>query len=166
MSNVWASTTYLRKLIVNWYNRSRGRKVEFTIFDRFVSLWMAFNAWGTHESQEDSDSNMIRWVKATSIMPSIFAQLMKSDKEFAKTVTELKNECPVYDMRPSHRTDYKTITNIHDFREILDVIYKIRCNLFHGQKSPDEKRDVRLATFAYGILDRLFEEILRKQFGV
>jgi len=127
---------------------------------------MAFNAWGTHESQEDYDSNMINWVKTLSLMPSIFAQLMKLDKEFVKSVKELKNECPVHDMRPSHTTDCKTITDVHNFGEVLDVIYSIRCNLFHGQKSPDEDRDMKLVMFSYRILERMFREILRKQFGI
>jgi hypothetical protein len=36
---------YLRKLIFEWYGRSRGAMREFTPFDRFICLWISFDAW-------------------------------------------------------------------------------------------------------------------------
>ena len=44
------------ELIIDWFKRSQGEKVKkFTIFDQFISLWFAFNSWGTYKSKKDRD---------------------------------------------------------------------------------------------------------------
>lgn len=54
---------------------------------------------------------MIQWVKTASIVLSIFDQLMKSDKEFVKTVVELRKDCPMYDVRHSHRANHEILNS-------------------------------------------------------
>ena len=50
----------------------------------------------------------------------------------------------------------------HDFSKLLEVIYVIRNNLFHGHKSPDDRRDEKLVTLAYDILSPLLKPFVEK----
>ena len=51
------------ELIADWYKRSQKEKTrKFTIFDQFMSLWLAFNAWGTYKSKKDKDFEMLSWI--------------------------------------------------------------------------------------------------------
>ena len=50
----------------------------------------------------------------------------------------------------------------HDFHKLMDVIYQIRNNLFHGHKSPDDKDDQESVTLAYSILSPLLRPFVDK----
>lgn len=45
-----------------------------------------------------------------------------------------------------------------DWAHIIKAIYKIRCNLFHGSKSPFVEGDKNLVSLAYSILSQFIEE--------
>lgn len=47
----------------------------------------------------------------------------------------LKQIGTVEDMRPRHRGKCKHPTDTEDFGKVIEFIYQIRCNLFHGGKS-------------------------------
>jgi len=71
------------ELIADWFKRSQKEGTEeFTIFDQFMSLWLAFNAWGTYESKEGKDFQMLSWIKAKTNLPSIHSKLMKGDADY------------------------------------------------------------------------------------
>lgn len=47
------------------------------------------------------------------------------------------------------------------FKSLIEAFYKIRCNLFHGRKNPDEdKKDYELVCLSYDILLLLFEKYI------
>ena len=56
-----------QRLIRNWFRRAQGeRLLEFDIFDRFVALWIAFDAWGTSRSGRVTGRGVINWSKTHS----------------------------------------------------------------------------------------------------
>ena len=57
----------------------------------------------------------------------------------------------------------KEIGNIENLGEVLEVIYQIRCNLFHGAKDLEDERDHDLVKLAYDILTELFKKIVEEQ---
>lgn len=65
---------------------------------------------------------------------------------------------------PSDETKYKKYQG--DFKSFIDVIYQIRCNLFHGRKDiSEDKRDIYLVGLALNLLLPFFKKILEKQNG-
>lgn len=50
-----------------------------------------------------------------------------------------------------------------DWPHILSTIYQIRCNLFHGGKTYDSKRDRKFITLAYSILWKIWESELPRK---
>lgn len=147
---------HLRSLIVKWFRRSQGETVEFDIFDRFASLWISFNAWGTYESHSDTDRKMIEWAKTNSALTTEFSELINDDAPFIQDVTRLQAMCPILRNKPYRGSRDVTITAITNFGEVLEAIYTIRCNFFHGEKSPDDTRDRTLTELAFQILNKVF----------
>jgi hypothetical protein len=147
------------ELIADWYKRSQKERTrEFTIFDQFMSLWLAFNAWGTYESKKDKDFQMLSWVKTSTDLPNIHSRLMKGDEDYLQGVTCLSHY-RVLDMRPGHQGQCKSISSTNSLNELLDVIYQIRCNLFHGQKSEIDPHDRELVDLAFHILSKIFKPL-------
>jgi hypothetical protein len=138
--------------IKNWYNRSEKYKDPV---DKFIAVWISLNGYGTLFSGKSHDKEMVEWIKRSELK-SVFEKLLSSDEDFKRDLEELKKECPVFDMRPGFRNKSKTITDIKNFNEVIDVIYQIRCNLFHGSKDWTNPRDRKLATLAFRILKKIF----------
>jgi hypothetical protein len=126
------------------------------MFDRFASLWISFNAWGTYESHFYQDRNMINWAKTNSSLVTNFSVLIKDNAPFRRDVEILKNMCPIRVNKVGRGSRDVTISDIHNFGEVLEVIYTIRCNFFHGKKSPDDSRDRTLVELAFRILSEVF----------
>jgi hypothetical protein len=49
----------VRSLVKGWHQRARQ---EVDLVSKFVFLWFCFNAWLAHESEEDTDREMIKWL--------------------------------------------------------------------------------------------------------
>lgn len=141
---VWVTEEHLNRLVDHWFKRAVGENIQFDDFDRFVSLWIAFNAWGTAKL----DSNLI----------TSFRNLIGTDQSFLNEVKMLKDLCPVTRGKHYRRSDSATISDVNNFPEVLEVIYVIRNNLFHGEKL-DDPRDRALVLHAFGILSKLFEKV-------
>ena len=43
----------------------------------------------------------------------------------------------------------------HDFSKLMDLLYVIRNNLFHGHKSPNDEDDLRIVGDAFNVLSFL-----------
>jgi hypothetical protein len=87
-----------------------------------------------YKSKKDEDSEMLSWIKINTDLPEIHSRLIKDDEGDLQRVTRL-SKYTVLDMRPGHRGQSKFICDNNSFGALLDVIFQIRCNLFHGQKS-------------------------------
>jgi len=149
----------IRNIIKSWYERSTGREVEFTIFDKFISLWISFNAWMSYKSGKKRDKMMVNW--AAKELEEFYREILKSNSRFKEKVKQLKEYTPIYDSRDSTR--FKEISDINNFSEVLFSIYKIRCNLFHGGKKLISSRDERLVGLAYEILSSVFYHELKNE---
>lgn len=70
----------IRGLVRGWHQRAR-RETDFT--SKFVFLWFCFNAWLAHESNEDTDREMIQWLTGapatTSQLRAAFDLASRSD---------------------------------------------------------------------------------------
>jgi len=147
-------------LIIDWFKRSQNEETRgFTVFDKFISLWFAFNSWGTYSTKKAKDWQMLNAVKKEPRLLTSYGKSITEDPEFLKAVKRLA-EYKVLDMRPGHETESRSIDDIGNFGQILDVIYLIRCNLFHGRKSEIDAHDKELVELAYHILSRVFRPII------
>lgn len=146
----------------SWLNRAKRRGECVDDGDRFISLWIAFNGWMKAKFGENkTDKKLIEALKGLEDMKGVFDDLRRKDDRFAAALKRLGRH-QVADMRDPGAAD-KTKQYDGSYEALMDTIYQIRCNLFHGRKEvSDNKKDIELVTMAYAALLPLFEEYLQR----
>ncbi|QOG06396.1 hypothetical protein IGS74_18005 [Aureimonas sp. OT7] len=150
-------------------------------FMSFVFRWMAFNGWMAAVTGEERDFEMIGALAAEPRMIAAYDALMNSDVEFRQRVEEFTLHWPVLSVSSVRaklgfgafrRLDRAALiaacaaanvriqpagwaAGIPTWEQLLRVIYQIRCNLFHGEKSERSVRDRTLIESANTILAML-----------
>lgn len=142
-----------------WLERAeREENASIDIGDKFISLWIAFNGWMKFRFGEPvKDATLITHLKKFQEIRNVFNQLQRRDETFISNLQELRRYA-VLDMRYA---DDVSRSKIFDgtFESLIDAIYQVRCNLFHGRKG-DEEKDIRLISLSYDILLPLFKKYL------
>lgn len=140
-------------------------------FMSFVNVWMAFNGWMTAVTERETDADMIRAVVANRRMTENYGALMERSTLFHRHVSEFAAMWPVLNVRDVHKKlgrdafwclDRHSLASAcaaanvkrqpiawaagdtPSWEQLLRTIYQVRCNLFHGQKSPQNVRDRQL----------------------
>lgn len=142
-----------------WLERAERKENEtIDICDKFISLWIAFNGWMKSKFGEPiKDSTLITRLKDFQDIKKVFDQLQQQDQTYISNLRELRRYT-VLDMR--YADDIKRNKEFDgSFNSLIDVIYQVRCNLFHGRKDDDNK-DLHLITLSYNILLPLFKKYL------
>lgn len=130
------SNQRIKNLIKVWLEKSRR---ESDHFSRFLFLWICFNAWLAYESGEETDRNMIDWLKQQNQTSSLLVASFDSCKaksNFKNNLLSFASNSPYTDSR-GMRQDVR-IADENDFGNIVEAIYRIRCNLFHGGSEAHE----------------------------
>ena len=67
----------------------------------------------------------------------------------------------ISDMRPNHQNDpKKQIRDIKNLKNVIEVIYQVRNNLFHGSKDVNEINDRAIVEFSGVVLYHILEKFL------
>jgi hypothetical protein len=143
----------ISNLIYSWRGKiknlqSKGFNDEFV---HFFIYYMCLDAWITNESKKGSDTEKISWlVNKGGILKDVFINKRFDRQDSIK----LKHLSPIEDMRPHHEGEMTYLNDVKNFEEVVKFIYQIRCNLFHGAKSPDSRKDKDLVVFAGSFLEK------------
>ena len=154
---VWVNWRYFTD---NWLERAERERGYIDDGDRFISLWIAFNGWMRGKFGEDmGDRRQIESVKGKSDFKRVFNKFKTEDTAFSECLEELE-ALPVMGMRfRNNREDIYKYDGT--FETLIEVIYQVRCNLFHGRKNINEdERDLELVKLSYRILLPLFKKYL------
>ena len=136
----------------------RGKQMADPI-DAFSSYWRGFNNLFSSIGR-GQERDLIKSYLGTSITSEQAQEVLGTN---AANIDYLLSQ-PVIDMRGNGKD---TSHNIQAFNatadakaklsELFMVIYQVRCNLEHGQKSPSRYRDVRLCTCAAPVISYVLE---------
>jgi len=145
--------------INEWIRRSERKEGQdfVDIGDKFISLWIAFNAWQKDKFGEtDNDAKLIKKVIDFGPMKEVFDKFKQNNIE----LTHLE-ECRIINMKfPDDQS--KASSYDGSFESLIKSFYAIRCNLFHGRKNfDDNETDKKLVQLAYQILNPLFKKYLK-----
>jgi len=156
-----------RKVIVKtWMNRAKenysglvdGLNPGLFYADGLIYTWIAFEAYCCSEfplwKVEDRNNTF------SSKFQSFFEN-MEMPERLNEALSKLYKN-PIKDMRPNSRKPPIQISDKSNLKQIIDIIYRIRCNLFHGGKEMNNQRDIELVKYSfyllYGILDRILKQ--------
>jgi hypothetical protein len=154
-------------------------------FMSFVLVWMAFNGWMASVTQADTDAAMIRAFAVNKRLIETYKLLMDQSPLFRDQVNSLKAMWPILNVRdvrkklgrdaflrysrddllsecernrvklePRNWSD----DQLPSWEQLLRSIYLVRCNMFHGVKSPQNHRDRELVLHADRILRAFIQE--------
>ncbi|MBI3040993.1 MAG: hypothetical protein HYY80_05035, partial [Chloroflexi bacterium] len=147
-----------------WLQRAERGKEYIDDGDRFISLWIAFNGWMKGKFGEAvKDSTLVKRVKESGEIQQKFED-MKNNERFVALLKKL-SKYTVTDMRyPNDSCRSKGYGG--NLASLMDVIYQVRCNLFHGRKDVEgDQKDIELVSLSYQILLLLLKECLGSQRG-
>jgi hypothetical protein len=148
--------------IRTWHQIGLGEQVDRSdVFFRFIATWVAFNAiYCSRSAAQGCDlerTHDAKHVSGFASDPEVIArhvQLLSVDPEYHSAVHVLADE-GVAKLISTRRCSRQNITCVEDAKQVLLCVYQVRCNLFHGQKTPDSGRDRSLVNAAYTILIRI-----------
>ncbi len=141
----------LKNKIKLWNIREIRKNLPKTaLFCDFFIYYMCLDAWLTIESGMDIDKKKIKWFKDNSNLLKNSFSLVKN-AQVEGWLNQIKDRGRIEDLRPNHN-EPKSLNDITDINQIFDVLYLIRCNLFHGSKDPNNPGDQDLVSTAGKIL--------------
>jgi hypothetical protein len=146
-------------------------------FDRFLALWMAFNAWGMCVTLAKTDAAMIRALSRDDDVAEVFYRLLATgrfDEGMHRVApsfplpsfSDLLRLNPQYDWRgPRDDAYWAQIGRANaagkrvrlsprlnpeepKWGDVLECTYKVRCNLMHGGKMANDAENEFVGFFA------------------
>jgi len=153
----------VKTLVKTWRQKSHQEGDQFS---SVVFIWFCFNAWLEHSSNKQTDRQMLDELKTKSpnmaSLVEAYDTARSSDPLFMQGVRALRGmsrEDPIQDVRGRHKP--VTITDDEDFPNLLEALYRIRCNLFHGGKDANDARDQVLVKNAALVLKQWIGELIK-----
>ncbi|MBA7504855.1 hypothetical protein ES706_03513 [subsurface metagenome] len=160
-----------KMFIKTWLYRASERK-WIDKADRFISLWISFNAWlkskyGHLESRHGGkicEYELVEKAGHNKKLKSIFNGIKKEER-YRKKLSRIELFA-IKNMRdPQDKSKYKRVEpGEKEFSSLMDAIYQIRCNLFHGRKNVSEKEgeDWELVCLAHDLLSPIFNSYVKR----
>lgn len=154
-------------------------------FMSFASLWMAFNGWMESVTDGSHDAAMITELSDSRRLNEAFETLAQENDAFRERIETFSSMWPVLNVRDARHKlgrDASSRLSREEFEEqaarlevksqpvgwapgdlptwgqVLRTIYQIRCNMFHGTKSPRNPRDRQLILQSERILKTFIVE--------
>lgn len=157
-----ADKEVIQNIINNWSKLSKGEQLEeadFNLFIKFISLWVTFNAiYELTCSSVGGDRNKVRAFSKLPEAQAIHLELMKGTSY--KQAVDILSEKGI--LKLPNRSSRQEISDINNLEEVLLCVYQVRCNLFHGGKTPEDPRDREVVGAAYTIVSSLIDPFIQK----
>lgn len=147
----------IKDTIFRWFHRA-----QLDYFDQYINLFIAYNAWFKKVTDENTDRAAITALKSRS---GIWEQYltgitMQSLRPHFQDIVRLTNERPLVNLTRNEDPHWNGVVNADDWQSLIEYWYRVRCNLFHGSKSPEDERDDRVVELAYKSLNVFMTEIV------
>jgi hypothetical protein len=145
--------------IRTWHQIGLGEQVDKSdIFFRFIATWVAFNAIYCSQSSARGcnlattyDVDQVSEFARNQEVITRHLHLLSVDPDYHSAVHVLADRGVAKPTTP-RKCPRRQITDIKNAEQVLLCVYQVRCNLFHGRKTPDVGRDRALVKAAYTIL--------------
>ena len=151
-----------KEIIFKWYDRSR-----LDYFDQYINLFIAYNAWFKKVTEVSKDREAITALKSRSGIwqQYIRGETMQNLTPYMSEIVELTDQRPLQNLTHNGSVDPHwngVVENTHDWESLIEYWYRVRCNLFHGEKSPEEDRESKIVELAYKSLNEFMSEIISR----
>lgn len=141
------------------YDLIDGLGGQFQFSDILISCWISFEAFTCLKyNLEYTRRRINRFCKEFRDM---YAQEFDEFAgDFRRHLIQLA-ACEITDMRPNHRRDPTIkINDIRKLEDVMEVIYRVRNNLFHGGKDIEKEGDRIIIQCSAVVFFRILEKFL------
>jgi hypothetical protein len=150
-------------------------------FEGFIYLWFAVNGWGACVSGTDSDREWVDAVAGDHELDVRFGEVLGNDAVFNASARRFADLWPVFRSSEIRRRgilvppDYSRRQRVQiyldnripfepacwqehhgqpplDWKHVFKTLYRVRCNLFHGEKTLDSENDREIVRASYSTL--------------
>ena len=139
-----------------WLERALNSQDPINLF---TDSWRGFNNI-YYQNTRDSELNKIHNFLTRSVSEEVASEMIDNH---TKEITYLISQ-PVIDMRGNGRDTTPSIekygisdSSTEKLKALFTIIYQIRCNLEHGQKSPSRERDIELCNSAWPLVAEIVD---------
>ena len=140
-----------------WFEYSVGGHQSEPRFFEFLTTWIAFNALYSSCPGHDEKARVKNF--ATTELHVFHRTLMDTNADY-RTAIEYLCDNPIRNVRKNEIVD---IPDPSEVGNIGYVLYVIRCNLVHGDKTPESWRDQIVVRHAMVILGSLLSGYLESR---
>lgn len=128
-----------------------------TAINRFLKLWIAFNAlYAVRFDRVRGDRNQVR--RFARWAPVVAAHERGLGERVYRRSVESIGEFGVYNFERAQRIH---VSQPYSSSDMFEAVYQIRCNLFHGRKTPRNLRDAQLVQAGASILTLILDALLQ-----
>ena len=114
-----------------------------------------------YEQFAKSYSNKI--IVGQEIFQSLKESLKKDDRFYVINMARIKAYNQFEDINVQSKGNILVLCEKNDLKTIKNVLYQIRCNIFHGEKIPGDLNDDRIVKSANPILDLITKYLVDEQ---
>ena len=145
--------------VTEWYGVATGaRRLPDDAYFRFLALWVAFNGlYSLTFPEAKSEAAQIRsfgnWDKAKKA----HAEALGTNNTLYRGAIDILGEKGVFNYLTKN---VERITDIQDLQGVVRLVYRVRCNLFHGRKVPSNLRDHKLVEASHIIVSELMRRLI------
>lgn len=125
---------------------------------RFVALWIAFNAlYALTFPKPRSERGQLEELAKWHLAQKAHVDALEAANNGYKLAVETLKRRGVYNFLIK---DKEYINSSADLQQVINSVYLVRCNLFHGRKVPDNLLDRELIAAAHVIVEKLLDALL------
>jgi hypothetical protein len=143
--------------VTRWNGKARRETDEFS---EFVYLYFCVNALMSNLSEEHTDRGALNWIYNNANPLREVWERFHQRKSIDDCIARLSQLPPVPTHRSPPRPEHLTISDAGTLSEVMDYIYQVRCNLFHGRKDPQDEWDVAYVRACNAILKPLVRAVI------
>lgn len=134
-----------------WYDFAVGGHFDRRDpFVRFIAVWIAFNALYEQHTPGAYEGEQIATLGNDPHFITCHVNLL--NHQSYKEAVDVLAESGVANLRTSSR---RTIPDHTNLLSVLQCVYQVRCNLFHGGKDRSDERDRRLSAAGFIVIGNL-----------
>ena len=176
-----------KELIRDWRDRAAASGAEDR-FESFIYLWIAFNSWAACVTERDGDRDWLGGLVADPTLNQMFDEQVSSATQTAEYARQFAKLWPIFRASELRRLGIRHLSaNLSrpdrilayrdadarvfapdcffehaevplDWGHTLEALYRVRCNLFHGEKSRGSENDRDVVNAAYESLRAFLDE--------
>lgn len=146
--------------VAEWYDIAVGKhNLPDNAYAKFLALWVAFNGFYSAKfPNAKTEMAQIRSFANWSKAKTVHADALASDTSYQVAVEELR-KTGVFNY-VTKNTEH--ISNAQRLDEVIPLVYRVRCSLFHARKVPSNLRDQILVNAAHVIVAKLLDQLIER----